>query len=189
MSNRILAIAACVLTIALGVAVAQESPKHEEAALPPRSSPVTGSDELLMASKAYEFGDYSTAHGIWLRLAEQENAKAQASLAYLYREGRGVRRDSETAAHWYYRAALQGDPTAQSFLCEMHLRGDGVQRSLELALMWCELSIEGGETRGIWYREEALNQMTAQERDAGWALVVKWRHIQSGAGQADHAGK
>ena len=190
MSKRSLLIAGCVLTIALGAAAAQESPKHEEAAVPPRSAPANTSDELVAASTAYEFGDYSTAHGIWLRFAEQGNPASQASLAYLYREGRGVRRDSETAAHWYYRAALQGDPTAQSFLCEMHLRGDGVERSLELALMWCELSMEGGETRGIWYREEALNQMTTQERDSAWALVVKWRQIQSrGRGQTDPPAK
>jgi hypothetical protein len=180
---------ACVRTVTvdpLGAVVA----KHEEAALPSRSSPASGSDELLAASKAFEFGDYSTAHAIWLRLAEQGNAKSQASLAYLYRDGRGVRRDSETAAHWYYRAAIQGDPTAQSFLCEMHLRGEAVQRSLELALMWCELSIERGETRGIWHREEALNQMTTQERDSAWALVVKWRQIQSrGRGQPDAPAK
>ena len=191
MSKRILLIAGCALTIALGAVqtpLAQSNPA-QEAALPPRSSPPSGSDEMLAASKAYEFGDYSTAHAIWLRLAEQGNAMSQASLAYLYREGHGVRRDSETAAHWYYQAALQGDPTAQSFLCEMHLRGDGVQRNLELALMWCELSMEGGETRGIWYREEALNQMTTQERDSAWALVVKWRQMQSGRGQTDNAGK
>jgi TPR repeat protein len=173
MSRRILLIAGCVLTIALSAIHA----------------PARDSDEAIAASRAYEFGDYSTAHAIWLRLAEQGHAKSQASLAYLYREGRGVRRDSETAARWYYQAAVQGDPTAQSFLCEMHLRGDGVEHSLELALMWCELSMEGGETRGIWHREEALNQMTTQQRDAAWALVIKWRHIQSGGGQTDNAGK
>ena len=140
----------------------------------------SASDRLIEGSRAYEFGDYSTAHAIWLPLAEQGNAKAQASLAYLYREGRGVRRDSETAAHWYYRAAVRGEPTAQSFLCAMHLHGDGVQRNLELALMWCELSIAGGETSGIWHREQVLNRMTTQQRHSAWRLVVKWRQMQIG---------
>ena len=161
----------------------------EEAAKPPRDTSPDAADEQVAASRAYEFGDYSTAHSIWLRLAKQGNAKSQASLAYLYREGRGVRRDSKAAAHWYYRAAVQGDPTAQSFLCDMHLRGDGVARDLELALMWCELSIEGGETRGIWYREQALNQMTTQQRDSAWALVVKWRQVHGRDAQIESAGE
>lgn len=111
-------------------------------------SPASAAETFRDGLRAYNINDYSTAYSIWLRLAQQEDANSQSSLAYLYYEGLGVHRDSKAAAKWYYRAATQGEPTAQSFLCEMHMRGDGVQRNLELAFMWCELSIEGGETRG-----------------------------------------
>lgn len=138
-------------------------------------SSATAAETFRDGLRAYNINDYSTAYSIWLRLAQQEDANSQSSLAYLYYEGLGVHRDSKAAAKWYYKAATQGEPTAQSFLCEMHMRGDGVQRNLELSLMWCELSIEGGATRGVNLRERVMEQMTTQQRDAAWDLVAKLR--------------
>lgn len=137
--------------------------------------PAIAAETFRDGLRAYNVNDYSTAYSIWLRLAQQEDANSQSSLAYLYYEGLGLRQDSEAAAKWYYKAATQGEPTAQSFLCEMHMRGDGVERNLELALMWCELSIEGGATRGVNLRERVMEQMTTHQRDAAWDLVAKLR--------------
>jgi hypothetical protein len=125
--------------------------------------------------RAYNIGDYAAAHAIWLPLARAGDAQSQASLAYLYLEGNGVPRDSRQAAQWYQRAATQGEPTAQSFLCQMHMRGDGVERNLELALLWCELSLEGGVSRGLHPRERILEQMTAQRRQAAAERVARWK--------------
>ncbi len=60
----------------------------------------------------------------------------------------------------------------------MYMRGNGVERDLQVALMWCELSLEGGVTRGLHPRARILEQMTTQARDAAWALVAKWRQTQ-----------
>jgi uncharacterized protein len=130
---------------------------------------------------AFNTGDYAAAYSIWLPLAEQGDANAQSSIAYLFHEGKGVRRDSGTAAKWYYLAANQGEPTAQSFLCEMHMRGDGVPRDLSLSLMWCELSIDGGEKRGIGTRERVLSKMSEAQRDLAWKLVAQWREARAAA--------
>lgn len=126
--------------------------------------------------RAYDFGEYSAAKNIWAALAQAGDAKSAASLAYLLREGKGVARDVNAAAHWYYQAALHGDATAQSALCAMHLAGEGVRRDFQKALFWCELSIQGGETSAVWFRERALRRLTTAQRDLAWAMVAEWRN-------------
>ena len=41
--------------------------------------------------------------------AEQGDAVAQFNLGQMYRTGRGVQQNSETAVMWYTKAAEQGD--------------------------------------------------------------------------------
>ena len=101
-------------------------------------------------------------------------AKAQSGLGFLYYRGLGVMRDSVRAADWFRRAAEQGEPNAQLFLCMMHFFGDGVPRNLELALMWCELSLTGGQTDALRWREDVLENMTTAERDSAWRRTAEW---------------
>jgi TPR repeat protein len=126
--------------------------------------------------RAYDFGEYSAARTIWGALAQGGDARSAASLAYMLREGKGVARDINAAAHWYYQAALHGDATAQSALCAMHLAGEGVRRDFQKAFFWCELSIQGGETSAIWFRERALRRLTTEQRDMAWAMILEWRN-------------
>src|SRR5579862_3002038 len=127
--------------------------------------------------RAYDFGEYATAKTIWATLAQAGDAKSATSLAYLYREGKGVPRDANTAARWYYRAALRDEPTAQAALCDIHMKGDGVRRDFRTALFWCELSISGGETSAIALREHAMRRVTAEQRDMAWAMIAEWRNV------------
>ncbi|HZR60799.1 MAG TPA: tetratricopeptide repeat protein [Xanthobacteraceae bacterium] len=143
--------------------------------------------------RAYDFGDYSAAKTIWVALAQAGDARSQTSLGYLYREGKGVARDAETAARWYYRAALRDEPTAQAALCDIHLKGDGVRRDFRTAFFWCELSISGGETSAIGLREHAMRRITAEQRDLAWAMIAEWRNVRHDAlrqeAQAQEAGR
>lgn len=125
--------------------------------------------------RAYDLGEYAAARTIWAALAQAGDAKSAASLAYLYREGKGLRRDANAAARWYYQAALRDDPTAQAALCDIHLKGDGVRRDFQTAFFWCELSIAGGETSAIGLREHAMRRITAEQRDLAWAKIAEWR--------------
>ena len=127
--------------------------------------------------RAYDFGEYATAKTIWTALAQAGDAKSAASLGYLYREGRGVPRDANAAARWYYRAALRDEPTAQAALCDIHLKGDGVRRDFQTALFWCELSIAGGETSAVELREHAMRRITTEQRDLVWAKIAEWRTV------------
>ena len=127
--------------------------------------------------RAYDLGEYANARIIWAALAQAGDAKSAASLAYMYREGKGLRRDANAAARWYYRAALRNDPTAQAALCDIHLKGDGVRRDFQTAFFWCELSIAGGETSAIELREHAMRRITAEQRDLAWAKIAEWRTV------------
>lgn len=127
--------------------------------------------------RAYNLRDFSTAYAIWLRLADRNDARSQASLGYLYYTGQGVPQSSRSAADWFYRAASQGEPTAQSYLSLMHFNADGVPRNLPLALMWCELALAGGNTLAMEWRQGLIERMTAAEQEKAWQLVAEWYRI------------
>src|SRR5262249_57094304 len=87
-------------------------------------------DSLLEAMEAYEREDYSTAQFLWRPLAEQGDARAQATLGFFYAHGLGVPLDYAEAARWYQRAADQGDALAQANLGFLYAHGLGVPRDL-----------------------------------------------------------
>jgi TPR repeat protein len=131
--------------------------------------------------RAYDFADYATARTIWAALAQAGDPRSATSLAYLYREGKGVPRNANAAARWYYRAALRDEPTAQAALCDIHLKGEGVRRDFRTALFWCELSIAGGETSAVALREHAMRRITTEQRDMAWAMIAEWRNVRHDA--------
>ncbi len=59
------------------------------------------------AEDAYARGDYATAFKLWLPLAEQGSARAQANIARMYERGEWVAQDPAMANEWYRRAAEQ----------------------------------------------------------------------------------
>jgi TPR repeat protein len=59
------------------------------------------------AEAAYARGDYPTAFKLWLPLAEQGSARAQANIARMYERGEWVAPDKAMAGEWYRRAADQ----------------------------------------------------------------------------------
>jgi TPR repeat protein len=89
---------------------------------------------------AYEQEDYAAAASLWRPLAEQGNARAQASLGFLYLHGQGVPLDSVEAARWLQLAAAQGDALAQGSLGFLYAYGVGVPRDLVRAHAWFSLA-------------------------------------------------
>lgn len=126
---------------------------------------------------AYNARDFRAAYAIWLRLADRNDPRSQASLGYMYFSGQGVPQSSRYAADWFYRAANQGEPTAQSYLSLMHFYADGVPGSLELALMWCELALAGGHTQAMEWRQGIIERMTAAQQENAWRLIADWYRI------------
>ncbi len=107
------------------------------------TAPATAQDyqKGLAAAKR---GDYTTTLREWRPLAEQGNAKAQYSLAQLYRQGEGVRRDYVEAMKWYSKAAEQGYAKAQYSLGAMHAIGLGIPKDYAQAARWYHAAAEQG---------------------------------------------
>ena len=91
---------------------------------------------------AYQRGDCETALHLWRPLAEQGDAKAQASLGIIYAYGEGAPQDYAEAVKWYLKAAEQGHAEAQFTLGLMYRDGRGVSQDYAEAVKWWRKAAE-----------------------------------------------
>jgi TPR repeat protein len=112
---------------------------------------------------AYNAGDYGAAFASWWPLARNGDAKAQASLGFLYYAGKGVRRDDQQSLRWFKSAAEAGQPTAQFFLGLHYYYGRGVRRDLALAYSWCDIALSNGYSESLYCRDAIALEMTPAE--------------------------
>jgi TPR repeat protein len=112
---------------------------------------------------AYNAGNYSAAFASWWPLAEQGDAKAQASIGFLYYSGKGVRRDDQQSLFWFNRAAEAGQPTAQFFLGLHYYYGRGVRRDLARAHSWCDIALSNGYSESLFCRDMVALEMSTED--------------------------
>lgn len=112
---------------------------------------------------AYNAGNYSAAFASWWPLAQQGDAKAQASIGFLYYSGKGVRRDDKQSLFWFSRAAEAGQPTAQYFLGLHYYYGRGVRRDLARAHSWCDIALSNGYSESLFCRDMVALEMSADD--------------------------
>ena len=97
-------------------------------------------------------GDPRAAAPLYAKAAELGHAQAAFQLYYLYKEGRGVKKDQARAVRWLTRAAELGHPGAQAFLGDIYANGEmGVKRNLAQAIHWYRKAAAQGNR---WGREE-----------------------------------
>ena len=101
--------------------------------------------------EAIKRGDYQTAFKLWLPLAEQGHADAQANLGSAYSAGRGVKQDYFEAVKWFKKAAENGSANGQLKLGLLYLVGQGIQKDRTLAKEWLGKACDNGEQRGCEY--------------------------------------
>jgi uncharacterized protein len=77
---------------------------------------VSCSSPLNQGKSAFQSGSYGEAYAKLLPLADKGNAKAQYAVGYMYYNGLGVKRDSQTAVDWFQRAAKNGSEPAKKSL-------------------------------------------------------------------------
>lgn len=99
-------------------------------------------------TRLYESKDYAGAAKVFLKLAEQGNARAQVQIGYQYAYGEGVRQNADEAVRWYRKAADQGNAKAQSNLGKMYEDGLGVREDWVEAVRWYRKAAEQGFAEG-----------------------------------------
>jgi TPR repeat protein len=131
-------------------------------------------DDFARGLSAYNAADYRSAFEAWYPLAEENDAKAQTAIAFLYLKGLGVRQDDVRAADWYRRAARLGRPEAQFFLGTLYYLGRGVRQDDQLAHAWCEVALARGITAGLDCRDAASARMSRAEVRAASRMATEW---------------
>ena len=123
---------------------------------------------------AFNAADYAQAYAIWWRLAKEGDAKAQASLGFMYYSGKGVRRDDEQSLYWFRRAADAGQPTAQFFLGMHYFYGRGVPRDLAQAYSWCDIALSNGYSQSLSCRDAVGLRMTQDDQRRAAELTAEF---------------
>jgi uncharacterized protein len=100
-------------------------------------------------AEAYNHGRYGAALFEWQKLAEAGDAKAQYMLGQMYKDGKGVDRNSGEAIRWFRKSAEGGNPSAGYWLGQLYENGDGVQRNGQEAARWYKLAAEAGNVAAI----------------------------------------
>ncbi len=77
------------------------------------------------AHNAYNAGDFTTAHRLYSKLAEQGNADAQTSLAYMHQKEQGCQKDDARTLELYTKAAEAKQPYALFNLGILYENGIG----------------------------------------------------------------
>ncbi len=161
------AIRAFIIIIAAGVALLMIS-----------SGTVAHAQSLRQGVSAFNRQDYQQASQIFIPLAEQGNAAAQAYLGFLFETGRGLPQNYTEAAMWYRRAAEQGDSLAQYSLGLLYDRGQGAPRDIVEASKWLNLSTAGAPRRArearARIRDAVTTKMTRGEIARARLRALEW---------------
>lgn len=135
-------------------------------------------DTLRQASVAYSRGDYVRAVHVLYPLARRGNARAQATLGFMYENGFGVPQAYDAAADLYQRAAVQGDPFGQSRLGLIYDKGHGVPQDVVLSYKWLDLAAARAKKRERDYylrlRNAVASKMSSNQILEGQRLALMW---------------
>jgi TPR repeat protein len=137
---------------------------------PPAPTPAPGKTSGAIPPPTAEAADL-------VSLAESGDPDAQYDLARRYATGRGVERDSATAADWYHRAAEQGLTMAWYRLGFLYMDGRGLPegRDLSQAYLWFSLCAEEGIGDAARWRDEVGRKMSRRQREESARLIEEWQ--------------
>ncbi len=97
---------------------------------------------------AFLFGYYDLARELWVPLANDGYAKAQANLGWMYQTGKGMPKDLKKAIEWYLKAAKQDHVIAKNNLGVMYENGWGTKKNLKRAAYWYREAASTGYSYG-----------------------------------------
>jgi uncharacterized protein len=111
------------------------------AALNPSTSAPQSIDAAIVA---YQKQQYATALKLFEAAAQKGDREAQHTLAFMYRDGRGTKRNDTKAIAWYRKAAEQGYAPAEYNLGLMYAQGEGAKPDPAAAQTWFRRAAEHG---------------------------------------------
>jgi TPR repeat protein len=113
---------------------------------------------------------------IWISMAAKSGFdKAQYNLVEMFRDGRGVAKDTGSAAKWFLSVAELGYPKAQRNIGTRFMCGDGLEWDDAKALMWLSLAANGGDSGAVEKRDAVAGILSAAERKSIDAMVQSWK--------------
>ena len=124
---------------------------------------VSVADTYQDAMKAFNSGDYDSAHRISVSLAEQGHVVSQYNLGAMYYNGQGVPQDFKVAIKWFTLAAEQGFAAAQNDLGFMYYNGQGVPQDFKVAIKWYTLAAEQGFFVAAWNLSNVQDEIRQAE--------------------------
>jgi serine/threonine protein kinase len=101
------------------------------------------------------------------KAAAAGSPRAMVDLGECYRDGDGVTRDENEAAHWFRRAADTGNAFGMVFLGTMYQDGAGVEKNDAEAVKWFQKAADRGNSAGLYHLA------TKYERGEGVARSVE----------------
>jgi uncharacterized protein len=128
----------------------------------------TPEEDFRAGLSAFNRGDFAAAMRQWRPLADNNDARSQAGIGFMYHRGLGVKTDDVQAAFWLRKAAEQGQAEGQMMLGNLYFFGLGVKQSYPAAYAWCELAQDNGQAEAQMCRDAALESLSeeAQLREA-----------------------
>jgi TonB family protein len=119
------------------------------------------------------YGNADTRIAKLTKRADAGDAKAELDLATAYFDGQEVPKDEGQGLTLLEKAARQGLPRAQ-FLMGEHVIRAGTPTDYASAYMWYTLAQRGGYRRSDKVLKKLAPKMTAEQLQAGQALVSNW---------------
>ena len=109
-----------------------------------------------------------------LHKAEQGDAAAEATLAFMYAKGIGTEKNEEQAVYWYQKAAEQGHLNSQFNLGVIYAKGRGVEQDYARAFMWYQKAAEQGDVTA--QATVAMMLMKGIGTDKNYKEAFNWYH-------------
>lgn len=125
---------------------------------------------------SHESGNYAEQSGdtlaVHLQKAEQGDASAQATLAFMYAKGIGTDKNEIEAVKWYQKAAEQGHLNSQFNLGVIYAKGRGIEQDYGKAFMWYQKAAEQGDVTA--QATLAMMYMKGIGTERNYAAAFNW---------------
>lgn len=139
-----------------------------------------GPSAFERAEGMYRRGDYVSAFQLYLRLANEGDARAQFAVSRIYTEGLGRKiHDPQEGVQWLIRSAERGYPFAALELGDLYFAGDFLEQDLERAEFWWGRAADAN-LFGAW---ERLQNLYPLEGEAAGVFDKKLRNMEDNAGR------